>query len=135
MSFGGKAFIAKEGDAVPPRRLATQAAKQLRALTHAGGAARAATALDRAPRTTSATVAIHIPSFCLLCEISTKKRTAVKILPKRKLCRILQATKYILVPKTDSKWKNLNFKSQIGENSNFELGQIRNSKITFDFSQ
>ena len=24
-------------------------------------------------------------------------------------------------------------KSQIGKNSNFELGQIRNSKITFDF--
>ena len=70
----GKAFIAKGGDAVPPRRLATQAGKQLRALTHAGGAARAAAALDRAPRSTSATVAIHIPlPFCLLCEISTKK--------------------------------------------------------------
>jgi hypothetical protein len=27
-------------------------------------------------------------------------------------------------------WK---FKTQIGKNSNFELGQIRNSKITFDF--
>jgi len=28
---------------------------------------------------------------------------------------------------------SLKFKSQIGKNSNFELGQIRNSKITFDF--
>jgi len=27
----------------------------------------------------------------------------------------------------------LKSKSQVGKNSNFELGQIRNSKITFDF--
>ena len=39
-------FIANGGDAVPPRRLATQAGKQLRALTHACGTARAAAALD-----------------------------------------------------------------------------------------
>ena len=66
-SSSGKAFFAKGRDAVPPRRLATQAAKQLRALTHAGGAARAAAALDRAPRSTSATVAVPIlPLFCIL---------------------------------------------------------------------
>ena len=46
-SSGGGVFIAKGGDAVPPRRLATQAGKQLRALTLARGAARAAAALDR----------------------------------------------------------------------------------------
>ena len=58
-----------EGGASPgrPRRLATLAAKQLRALTHAGGAARAAAAMDRAPRSTSATVVDPIlPPFCLL---------------------------------------------------------------------
>jgi hypothetical protein len=58
---------------VPPRRLATQAAKQLRAFTHAGGAARAAAMLDRAPRSTSATVAIPIlPFFLFFCEIRPK---------------------------------------------------------------
>jgi len=59
-----------EGRASPerPRRLATLAAKQLRALTLAGGAARAAAAVDRSPRSTSATVADSIlpPPFCLL---------------------------------------------------------------------
>jgi len=46
-SSGGGVFIVNGGDAVPPRRLATRAGKQLRALTHARGAARAAAALDR----------------------------------------------------------------------------------------
>jgi len=68
----GKAFIAKRRDVVPPRRLATQAAKQLRALTHAGGAARAAAAMDRAPRSTPATVAIHIPLFVCFVKIRPK---------------------------------------------------------------
>jgi hypothetical protein len=58
---------------VPPRRLATQAAKQLRAFTHAGGAARAAAMLDRAPRSTSATVAIPIlPFFCFFVKYDQK---------------------------------------------------------------
>jgi len=68
-SSSGKAFIAKGGDTVPPRRLATQAAKQLRALTHAGGAARAAAALDRAPRCTSATVAMIISTFLIFFKL------------------------------------------------------------------
>jgi len=46
-SAGGVPFIANGGDAELPRRLATQAGKQLRARTHARGAARAAAALDR----------------------------------------------------------------------------------------
>jgi len=54
---------------VPPRRLATQAAKQLRAFTHAGGAARAATTLDRAPRSTSVTVAGFIQPVLWFCKI------------------------------------------------------------------
>jgi len=41
------AFIVSGGDAELPRRLATQAGRQLRARTHARSAARAATALDR----------------------------------------------------------------------------------------
>jgi len=56
------------------------------------------------------------------------------------LFRILQATKHILVPKANSEWikvnliKQFEFQIQIGEIPIFELGQIRISKITFDFS-
>ena len=86
-SSAGKVFIAKGGDAVPPRRLATQAGKQLHALTHAGGAARAAAALDRAPRSTSATVAIHIPFLSVLQNLDQKvncsqKFTKIKVVQK-----------------------------------------------------
>ena len=45
-SSGGGVFIAKGGDVVPPGRPATQAGKQLRALTLARGPARAAAVLD-----------------------------------------------------------------------------------------
>ena len=47
VSAGGVAFIASGGDAELPRRLATQAGRQLRARKHARGAERAAAALDR----------------------------------------------------------------------------------------
>jgi len=46
-SAGGVTYITNGGDAKLPRRLATLAGKQLRARTHARGAARAAAALDR----------------------------------------------------------------------------------------
>ena len=46
-SAGGVTYIANEGDAKLPRRLVTQAGKQLRARTHARGAARVAAVLDR----------------------------------------------------------------------------------------
>jgi len=46
------------------------------------------------------------------------------------------------VSKADSEWKSVNLakqfefsKFQFGEKFQFEMGQIRISKITFDFSQ
>jgi len=47
VSADGVTYIANGGDAQLPRHLATLAGKQLRARTHARGAARAAVALDR----------------------------------------------------------------------------------------
>ena len=46
-SAGGAALYPHRASTEVPRRLATQAGKQLRALTHAHGAVRAAAALDR----------------------------------------------------------------------------------------
>ena len=64
-----------EGRASPerPRRLATLAAKQLRALTLVGGAARAAAAVDRSPRSISATVADSILPPFFLCFVKTSQ--------------------------------------------------------------
>ena len=71
-----------EGRASPerPRRLATLAAKQLRALTLVGGAARAAAAVDRSPRSTSATVADSIlPPLFVFCENQPKFELKSKV--------------------------------------------------------
>jgi hypothetical protein len=69
-----------EGRASPerPRRLATLAAKQLRALTLAGGASRTAAAVDRSPRCTPATVDIHILPILSFC----KNQPKVELKPK-----------------------------------------------------
>ena len=105
-SSGGKAFIAKGGDAVPPRRLATQAGKQLRALMHAGSAARVAAALDRAPRSTSATVAIHIPLFVCYAKFRPKSELQSKFYQNKscaefyKLQNVFWCPKLILSGKT-----------------------------------
>ena len=47
VSASGVTYITNGGDSKLPRRLATQAGKQLRARTDTRGAARAAAALDR----------------------------------------------------------------------------------------
>ena len=80
------------------------------------------------------------PPLSVPLRISTKSWTGAKFPPKWKLCKLLQATNHILVPKTDSKWKIVNLAKQLElqisnwGNSNFWIGADQNFQNYFWFS-
>ena len=76
-----------------------------------------------------------LPNFFLFC-VKTQKSTKTRNVQHKISCNIHLRLKFRFLKESDEFNQNsLNFKFQFGENFQFELGQNRNSKITFDFSQ
>ena len=87
-----------------------RAAKQLRGLAH-GGAGRSGSA----PAAEHPPLLEHCsepyPTIVCFCKIRPNFELKT-IAPKQKLCRNLQTTKHVLIPKTYSKWKSVNLAKQ-----------------------
>jgi hypothetical protein len=123
-----------------PRRAMTWPASSCVAVGHARGSARSAAGGTEEP-VIRITVASPIQPILWFCEIRPNFELKTKFHQNKSYSEFYKLQIFFWWPKPilGGKWRiwqnSLNFKSQIGEIPIFELGQIRISKITFNFSK